>query len=46
MVKGKVCNTELIGKFKGLNQIDCTIRFFELSNYEKTIDECKITLKK
>jgi hypothetical protein len=45
-VKGKNCTSELIGKFNGPNQIDCTIRFFELSNYEKTIDECKITLKK
>jgi hypothetical protein len=45
-VKGKKCTSELLGKFKGPNQIDCTIRFFELSNYEKTIDECKITLKK
>jgi hypothetical protein len=45
-VKGKKCTTELLGKFKGPNQIDATIRFFELSNYEKTIDECKITLKK
>jgi hypothetical protein len=44
-VKGKKCTSELLGKFKGPNQIDCTIRFFELSNYETTIDECKITLK-
>jgi hypothetical protein len=45
-INGKECVNELFGKFKGPNQIDCTIRFFELSNYEKTLDECKITLKK
>lgn len=44
-VKGKKCNTELIGKFNGKNQIDAVIRFFELKDYETTIDECKIILK-
>jgi hypothetical protein len=45
-VKGKKCMTELLGKFKGPNQIDATIRFFETSIHGITVDECKITLKK
>ena len=46
LVKGKKCSTEFLGKFKGTDQIDGTIRFFELSDYDTTVDECKITLKK
>ncbi len=44
-VKGKKCTSELIGKFNGKNQIDATIRFFELQKPGITVDECKITLK-
>jgi hypothetical protein len=44
-VSGIDCTTELLGKIKNTNELNLTVRFFELSNYSKTIDSYKITLK-
>lgn len=45
-VKGKTCFDEVIGKKVGADQLMLTIRFFEPNNYDKTIDQCSIVMKK
>lgn len=46
VINGKVCTNEVTGKYIGNNRLDLTIRFFELANFDKTIDKCKIMMKK
>ena len=46
IIKNKLCNSEISGRYRGTDFLDLTVRFFELSRYDITVDEHKITMRK